>query len=95
MDDDLQWLIPLKFIAPPPGSVLPVVTRNTYCPPFTTAPPKHLCPPSGADLTGSPTATRVAGAQPELVEAGRWMMDTCSWRRSNETPTEAFHIALE
>ncbi len=69
MDDDLQWLIHLKFIAPPPGSVLPVVDSTTPTAfPFTTATAQSSAPTVTPQAL--PESTRVtpdAAPQPGLV----------------------------
>jgi hypothetical protein len=67
LDDDLRWLIQLKFIVPPPGSVLPVIDNATPTalslvaatlqPPATTV----ASPTQAPDLTATPQA----GPQPE------------------------------
>jgi hypothetical protein len=69
MDDDLQWLIHLKFIAPPPGSVLPVVDSTTPTAfPFTTATAQSsaptVTPQALQEITQVPPD---AAPQPELV----------------------------
>jgi hypothetical protein len=69
MDDDLQWLIKLKFIAPPPGSVLPVVDNTTPTDfPSTTATAQSSAPTVTPQAL--PEITQVtpdADPQPELV----------------------------
>jgi hypothetical protein len=69
MDDDLQWNIQLKFISPPPGSVLPVVDSATPTAfPFTTATAQPSAPTVTAQtFPAAPTANPVARTQPELV----------------------------
>ena len=52
MDDDLRWMILLKFVPPAPGSVLPVVDGSTP-----TAPPVlTLTQPAAPTLTAQPDA---------------------------------------
>jgi hypothetical protein len=69
MDDDLQWRIPLKFIAPPPGSVLPIVDSSTPTAfPFATATAKSPAPVVTPQALPEITAVAAdAGLQPELV----------------------------
>ncbi len=61
MDEDLRWLIQLKFVAPPPGSVMPVIDSATPT-------PEPAAPPS--TTAAQPENSTVAPAsvdQPELV----------------------------
>jgi hypothetical protein len=69
LDDDLRWLIQLKFIVPPPGSLLPVVDNAT---PTALSLVSATAQPSATPVTGAAqtiqvTATPQAGPQPELV----------------------------
>jgi hypothetical protein len=69
MDADLQWQIPLKFITPPPGSVLPIVDSTTATPfPFTTATAQSSTPVVTAEVHPEITpVTPDVDPQPELV----------------------------
>jgi hypothetical protein len=69
LDDDLRWLIQLKFITPPPGSVLPVIDNATptALSLVTAAVQPSATPPAVAPQTLDVTATPLAGPLPELV----------------------------
>jgi hypothetical protein len=69
LDENLRWLIQLKFISPPPGSVLPVIDNTT---PTALSLATATAQPSVTAATGTVqppgvTATPQSGLQPELV----------------------------
>jgi hypothetical protein len=69
LDDDLRWLIQLKFVPPPPGSVLPVVDNSSPASlPIQTATAQTTAAAITAPtLPAVSTAAPLAVAQPELV----------------------------
>lgn len=69
LDDNQRWLIQLKFVAPPPGSILPVIDSSTPTAyPFSTMAVQSSVPATTAQpLPSEPVVTPVVTAQPELV----------------------------
>jgi hypothetical protein len=65
MDDDLQWLIQLKFIDPPPGSVLPVVEGVTPITTTSEIPTPTVTTQTTQEVT---LVTPNADPQPELPQ---------------------------
>ena len=69
LDEDLDWLIQLKFITPPPGSALPIIDNSTptALPIQTATVQAPAVTITEQSLPESSTATTVAVVQPELV----------------------------